>query len=257
VQHWSHRTQQTRLNNVGLSPISAGGWFLSVKNNAGGLEFWHNGWEGLNYSWIHVWPDRRIAIVGMTNSSSGRALDWARDQLIDSGRLVTDFGVPAATFPYPEAVTRLPSGVAGSSSSNISGDEADKAFDGNYDTYWAAQDWDGYAAWLQVTVPVQPFVGHVLINENGPFPKKYFDPDFGQEFPILSRGGGGTAAFKVTSYELYLIDSTDTEWLAAKGTTLGVNKLIPVNGYNVKGARLVMYTAFGGPVIKEMHLLPW
>jgi hypothetical protein len=36
-----------------------------------------------------------------------------------------------------------------------------------------------------------------------------------------------------------------------------VNKLIPVNGYNVTGARLVMNTDSMGPVIKEMHLLPW
>jgi CubicO group peptidase (beta-lactamase class C family) len=260
---WSYQTHQAQVNNVGQSAWSASGWAVSVNNSAGGLQLWHNGCEGVNYSWIFVWPQRRIALAGLTNTAQGcsaRGLDWVYQELVDNpqtggaiGRLASDFGVPPPVFPYQNA----PSFLAGAlSSTNKPNDEPWRATDGDYNSYWAAQDSDTSGAWLKVNVAQQPFIGHVLVNENGTFPKMGFDPDLGLA-PRLGRGGDGIAEFRVRSWQLYLIDSSDTEWLAATGTTLGANKLIPVNGYNVKGAKLVMNTEFVGPVIKEMHLLPW
>jgi CubicO group peptidase (beta-lactamase class C family) len=257
---WSYGTQQAQLNNVGLSGHTASGWSIQMTNDAGGLYIQKDGWEGENNSWVLLWPARRIAFAAMTNvaqsggtsDSRTRALDWLYNQLVTARRIETDFAAPAPAFPHGDAPTRQLATTA-SSSSNKPNDEADKAFDGDYNTYWTAADTEYLGAWLKVTLPApQPFVGHVLVNENGPFDKTDV---FGQ--PVLARNGVLVQAFRVTSYQLYLIDSSGSEWLAATGTTLGVNKLIPVNGYNVTGARLVMNTDSMGPVIKEMHLLPW
>ena len=262
---WSYATHLPQINNVGQSVWSASGWLVNVNNSAGGLELWHNGCEGSNYSWIYVWPQRRIALAGLTNIANGcssRGLDWVYQELVNNpqpggslGKLASEFSVPPPVFPYQNA----PSWLAGAASStNKPGDEPWKATDGDYNTYWAAQDSETTGAWLKVNVAPQPFIGHVLVNENGTFNKMSLDPALGL-VPMLGRGGAGynIQEFRVTSWQLYLLDSIGTETVAATGTTLGANKLIAVNGYNVTGARLVMNTTFVGPVIKEMHLLPW
>jgi len=248
---WSYGTQQSLINGVGQSGWSAAGWTVEVRNDAGGLQLWKDGSKGRDNSWVELWPMRRAAFAVLTNY--GQVGDLARVvyYLSDQVRaLLPQLGGPPAAFPYPDAPTLHATNV--SATSEFSADYgAAKAFDGDYNTRWnaACPSAGDTTATLQVTLPAQTAIGHVVINEAGPFPSTPLYSSF--EIPAWN-----VTQTRVKSWQLYLANGS-TSWLAAQGTTLGINKVIPVNGYGGVTAAGLTMTGTNCPSITEMHLLPW
>jgi hypothetical protein len=97
-------------------------------------------------------------------------------------------------------------------------------------------------------LPAPTNVWHVVINEGGPFGAT-------PAIPSVRLPGLSLAEYRIKSYALFLSNGT-TEWLAARGTSIGANKIVAVNGKNITRARLEVVGTWC-PTISEFHLLPW
>lgn len=221
---------------VGLSAFTPA-WLVRMKNEAGGIELWHNGSNGSNYSMLQLWPNRKVAILAMTNycdakpdgspSYSSKAVDFVMSKLES---LLPSFGVPPATSPNLNSPTFKATDVSASDIYQSSpAYDARKAFDADYSTRWAANAGVTQAS-LEVKLNTPVDVSGAVINEG-----------LGQPF-------------RVTHYKLFVGQSDDMH-LASQGDHIGPNLVIPfLQTYkNITVARLDMEST-DGPTISEFHL---
>jgi len=222
------------------------GFSVDVNNRAGGLELWHTGSNGSNWSVVAIWPNRKMAIVVLTNYAhdfNAAGAGWVYNQIADYAAIAWP-NVMTQSFPNTGAATyqaTVASAVDGNGNQAVygAGYEATKAFDGNYNTRWASPAGVTDAT-LEVTLPASSTVSRVVINEAGPFAK----------------AGTSAQEFRVQHFDLYVSTGTST-YLAASGDHIGPNLQIPLNQtyYGITSASLHMQGT-NGPTISEFHLLP-
>lgn len=221
---------------VGLSAFTPA-WRVSMKNEAGGIELWHNGSNGSNYSMLQLWPNRKVAILAMTNycdakpdgspNYSSKAVDFVMSKL---ETLLPSFGVSPATNPNLNSPTFKATDVSASDTYQSSPTyDARKAFDADYSTRWAANAGVTQAS-IEVKLNTPVDVSGAVINEG-----------LGQPF-------------RVTHYKLFVGQLGDMH-LASQGDHIGPNLVVPfLKTYqNITVARLDMEST-DGPTISEFHL---
>jgi CubicO group peptidase (beta-lactamase class C family) len=234
---------------VGRSKWTRLGWAMHMKDNAGGVELWHNGSDGTNYADARVWPRRGVAIVVAANYNARAKVNAISNDIIAS---LGTWGAPAPTFPYATAPTyQLP--LAQVSASNVyQGMTASygplKAFDGSFSSRWATDD-DVTSAWIQGTLSSPKSVKGFVISEAGPYAVS------AQPEPTFT-GDMTVSAYRVTKFNVYLWDSVALKWiLAHQGDEIGPRRQIYFRqAYpNITQGFLSMIST-GGATIQEFHL---
>ncbi|MDI1435384.1 serine hydrolase [Polyangium sorediatum] len=222
------------------------GFAVNVNNRAGGLELGHTGSNGSNWSIVAIWPNRKMAIVVLTNYAhdyDAAGAGWVYNQIANYAGIAWPNVIPQA-FPSTGAATyhaTQATAVDGNGNPAVysAAYAATKAFDGDYGTRWAAPAGVTNAR-LNVTLPAASTVSSAVINEAGPLPK----------------AGTSAKEFRVQHFDLYVSAGTTT-YLAASGDHIGPNLEIPLNHtyYGITSASLHMQGT-NGPTLSEFHLLP-
>ena len=159
---------------------------------AGGQALWFNGSSGSDGSVLEIWPNRKMAVVVLTNystpSGSADGAVWVGNQLAQNGP--AEFpNVPNASFPYATSPTYRATQVRATAVSGAN--EAVNAFDGTYGTWWAAGSGVTEAT-LTVDLLSPTTITGVALNEVGPFPI----------------AGTPASAYGIQSYQIFLSDGT-------------------------------------------------